>query len=52
VCEQGRGRKGGWSVGRPAGWGPAGSGKGGYDRWAGLEGGAQLQREREEREKG
>jgi hypothetical protein len=34
VCEQGRGRKGGWPVGRPAGWGPAGGGEGGHDRWA------------------
>jgi hypothetical protein len=25
---------GGWPVGRPVGWGPAGGGEGGYDRWA------------------
>jgi hypothetical protein len=34
VREQGRGRKGGWPVGHPVGWGPAGGGEGGYDRWA------------------
>jgi hypothetical protein len=34
VREQGRGRKGGWLVGRPVGWGLAGGGEGGYDRWA------------------
>jgi hypothetical protein len=28
VCEQGRGRKGGWPVGCPAGWGPTSSGEG------------------------
>jgi hypothetical protein len=33
VREQGKGRKGGWPVGHPAGWGPASGGEGGYDRW-------------------
>jgi hypothetical protein len=51
VCEQGRGRKGGWPVGRPAGWGPAGSGKGCYDWWAGLEGGPAAERERRKGER-
>jgi hypothetical protein len=37
VCEQGRGRKGDWPVGHSAGWGPAGGGEGGYDRWAGFQ---------------
>jgi hypothetical protein len=34
VPEQGRERKGGWSVGHPEGRGPAGGGEGGYDRLA------------------
>jgi hypothetical protein len=28
------GRRGGWAVGQPMGWGPTGDGKGGYDKWA------------------
>jgi hypothetical protein len=32
--EQRRGRKGSWPMGRPVGWGLAGGGEGGYDRWA------------------
>jgi hypothetical protein len=32
--KHGRERKGGWPVGRPAGWGPTSGEEGGYDRWA------------------
>jgi hypothetical protein len=34
VHEQGSGRKGGWPVGHPVEWSPAGGGDGDYDRWA------------------